>query len=70
MLNSYVMWTLLPDPTHFYLQEDCSVSVNTLAECPVICSNSIWFVRGFPDAALLLLLGWLVCSLLAANGLV
>lgn len=41
----------------------------TIAECPVIDYNSVLFVRASPDAVLLLLLGWLVCSLLAANDL-
>ena len=39
----------------------------TVAECPVI--YSALFVRCLPDAVLLLLMGWLVWSSFAANGL-
>lgn len=71
MLNSLIMWTLLPDPTHSYLTRTLFCLYKyTIAECPVIDSNSILFVRASPGAVLLLLLGWLVCSLLATNVLV
>lgn len=69
MLNSYIMWTFFPDPTHSYLTISLfCLCKYTIAECPLICSNSILFCGGLRDAALILLLGWLVCSLLAANG--
>lgn len=42
----------------------------TIAECPVIYPSSILFVRGSPDAVLLLLPGWWICSLLDADSLV
>lgn len=65
MLNSYIKWTLFPNPTHSYLMRRLfCLCKYAIAECPVSDSNSVLFVRGLPDAVLQLLLG---CFVLAAR---